>query len=758
MRHSNHIMIREFVRLLREGAEVPQNPLEALVAAYKANPDTWDDGDGGGDIDDVKEYAALSGAEEAKAHSEDARFERGGKFYGMTADIFKLVLGLMGEAEPRPTPAGGQEDGAQTRKAPTMPKTPRAKTGPSGVSMGGKNFLRADDMADLFAEISKLGTEAMMASIIAQAEKTKPGMSSDDEMARRNALQRVNDDLVRVGQFSGLDLAGADQSDPSVAGLIDTKAEIIGRLVNYIPQTGLFKAGSYTDASEVETALNRAGIISAGASLEDLSVLSANALGDMVFRALAGTAKGRKAIRDINDPSFMADYGAELDAIASTLEGLDVKTSYAGKVLKVNAGKKNYDVTIPKAVALESLKDPTAIKTFLAGVAADLRDHQARFDVSKKPPVKPTAADFEKPEAAEPDPVAVVDDFVAEHADSNALSELKNQLGRWVQEKTGKDTVLRNEFDRKLKPQQIFDLVEDTLYKMAESPNLDTEERGKLADLAAGWTVPGQIPDGKKIEITMNILSMLGVVVEPDQVKIMAAVGDLDEELRAGGLEAAEAALEKVDPDLVAKLENDLDLAVTSDEVKDSLFDVFMGSEQMKGQLTGLDIDGLENEELLGVLQGMGVQNVYDALLALKERQFGGVAASKEDLKNRKKELRNAMIEIGKGMGIPSPSASVNDLANAVSSGPKLAGFIRSLNVFFDAGLTPENIERLVASPKFQMASQYMTGIEILKATKKAIEADPARKGAMKAELKAIPAAIQKLEAGIQKVNAQKGK
>jgi len=757
-------MIREFVRLLREGAEVPQNPLEALVAAYKANPDTWDDGEGGGDIDDVKEYAALSGAEEARAHSEDARFERGGKFYGMTADMFKLVLDVMSDAPPAPAPAGSG-DAPSARKAPKMStKTPRAKTGPVGVDRGGKNFLRADDMADLFAEISKLGTEAMMASIIAQAEKTKPGMSSDDEMARRNALQRVNDDLVRVGQFSGLDLEGADQSDPSVAGLIDTKAEIIGRLVNYIPQTGLFKAGSYTDASEVEAALNRAGIISAGASLEDLSVLSANALGDMVFRALAGTAKGRKAIRDINDPSFMADYGAELDAIARTLEGLDAKTSYAGKVLKVNAGKKNYDVTIPKAVALESLKDPTAIKTFLAGVAADLRDHQARFDVSKKPPVKPTAADFEKPEAAEPDPAAVVDDFVAEHADSNALSELKNQLGRWVQEKTGKDTVLRNEFDRKLKPQQIFDLVEDTLYKMAESPNLDTEERGKLADLAAGWTVPGQIPDGKKIEITMNILSMLGVVVEPDQVKIMAAVGDLDEELRAGGLEAAEAALERVDAelekplDLVTKLESDLDMAVTSDEVKDSLFDVFMGSEQMKGQLTGLDIDGLENEELLGVLQGMGVQNVYDALLALKERQFGGVAASKEDLKNRKKELRNAMIEIGKGMGIPSPSASVNDLANAVSSGPKLAGFIRSLNVFFDAGLTPENIERLVASPKFQMASQFMTGIEILKATKKAIEADNARKGAMKAELKAISAAIQKLEAGIQKVNAQKGK
>jgi hypothetical protein len=41
---------------------------------------------------------------------------------------------------------------------------------------------------------------------------------------------------------------------------------------------------------------------------------------------------------------------------------------------------------------------------------------------------------------------------------------------------------------------------------------------------------------------------------------------------------------------------------------------------------------------------------------------------------------------------------------------------------------------------------------------KKQIEADPAKKGAMKAELKAIPAAISKLEGAIQKVNAQKGK
>ena len=39
-------MIREFVKLLREGAEVPKNPLEAMVADYKANPDKWDDGEG----------------------------------------------------------------------------------------------------------------------------------------------------------------------------------------------------------------------------------------------------------------------------------------------------------------------------------------------------------------------------------------------------------------------------------------------------------------------------------------------------------------------------------------------------------------------------------------------------------------------------------------------------------------------------------------------------------------------------------------
>ena len=457
MRHSNHIMIREFTRLLREGAEVPQNALEALVADYKANPDKWDDGEGGGDLDDFKEYAALSGAEEAKAHAQDARFEPGGKFHGMTADIFKLVLELMGETAPREAPSKPSSSGAGS---PPAVGAPRAKKEPraTGVPRGGKNFLRAEDMAETFTEISRQGTEAMMASIKARAENIRPGMSSDAEMERKEALQKVNDDLTRIGQFSGLDLAGADPSDPTVAEMIDNKAAIIKRLVTYIPLTGLFKADSYTDPAEVERALNMAGVISAGASLEDLSVLSANALGDMTFRELAGTAKGRKAIRDINDPSFMADFGAELDALAAALESLDAKPSYAGKTLQVNAGKKNYKVAIPKAVALESLKDPDAIKTFLAGVAADLRDHQARFDIAKKPPVKPTAADFEKPEAAPASPAEEIEEFVAEHTDSNAMSELKNQLGRWVTEKTGKETVLRNEFDRKLKPQQIFEL------------------------------------------------------------------------------------------------------------------------------------------------------------------------------------------------------------------------------------------------------------------------------------------------------------
>ena len=568
--------------------------------------------------------------------------------------------------------------------------------------------------------------------------------------------------MSRLEKFSGLDLAGADPEDETVADMLVKKDMLIADLVALIPQLGLFKAGSYTDAAEVEKALGQAMVIRLPGTSEQEAEIQANKLGDMVFRDLAGTAKGRKAIRDINDPSFMADYGAELDALAAAIESSPepkFSKTKSGSTLQVSAGKKNYNVEIPKAVALDSLKDPNAISAFLAGVAADLRDHQTRFDLAKKPPVKPTEADFAKPEeATAASPTEVVDDFVADHSDSNALAELKNQLGRWVKEKTGKETVFRNEFDRKLKPQQIFDIVEDSIYKMAEHRSLTDEERGKLADLAAKWTVPGEISDSEKISITLNILMMLGVIVEPEQVKIMQAVGDLDEELRASGLDAAEGALEKIDPDLVTKLENDLDMAVTSDDVKDSLFDVFMASEQMKSQLTGLDVDGLENEDLLSVLQGMGAQSVYDALLILKERPFGGIPASKEDLKNRKKTLRNAMIEIGKGMGLPSPSASVNDLANAVSSGPKLAGFIRSLNVFFEAGLTPENIERMVASPKFQMVSQYMTAIEILKATKKEIEADPARKSAMKAELKAIPAAIQKIEAAIQKVNAQKGR
>jgi len=746
MRHSNNIMIREFVRLLREGTGIPK--VDAAVEQFKADPERWADAQenfytwASGEMDDIRDD----------------------DYPGWQDINFQQVLDAMG-APPREMPEAPPEEDITPSKSPRAPRAPRAPKRPAtksvGVAVAGQNFLRAEDMDGLFSDLSKMGGEELQKSIMTMAMNfgTSAAVGSGKG---RSAIQKADDVVSRLEKFSGLDLAGADPEDETVADMLVKKDMLIADLVALIPQLGLFKAGSYTDAAEVEKALGQAMVIRMPGTSEKEAEIQANKLGDMVFRDLAGTSRGRKATRDINDPSFMADYGAELDALAAAIESSPepkFSKTKSGSTLQVSAGKKNYNVEIPKAVALDSLKDPDAIKAFLSGVAADLRDHQGRFDLAKKPPVKPTEADFAKPEeAAAASPAEIVDDFVADHSDSNAMSELKNQLGRWVEEKTGKETVFRNEFDRKLKPQQIFDLVEDSLYRMAEDRSLSADERGKLADLAASWTVPGEIRESEKIEITMNILSMLGVIVEPDQVKMMQAVGDLDEELRAGGLDAAEGALEKIDPDLVAKLETDLDLAVTSEDVKDSVFDVFMASEQMKSQLTGLDIEGLENEELAGVLQGMGAQSVYDALMILKERPFGGAPASKEDLKNRKKELRNAMIEIGKSLGIPSPSASVNDLANAVSSGPKLAGFIRSLNVFFEAGLTPDNVERLVASPKFQMASQYMTAIEILKATKKAVEADPARKSAMKSELKAIPAAIQRLEAAIQKVNAQKGK
>jgi hypothetical protein len=753
MRHSNNIMIREFVRLLREASEGPKkgSSVEDVIASYKADPESWEE-----DKEDFENFAKGG-------KDEYGQRDPGGRFEGWDNSLFKLVLDVMADAPiPAPTPASPSAGTA----SPSAPRAPRAAKRPAsksaGVDVAGQNFLRAEDMDGLFSDLSKMGGEELQKSIMTMAMNFGTSATAGSGKGR-SAIQKADDIVARLEKFSGLDLAGADPEDETVADMLVNRDTLIADLVALIPQLGLFKAGSYTDAAEVEKALGQAMILRPPGTSEQEAEIQANKLGDMVFRDLAGTARGRKAIRDINDPSFMADYGAQLDALAAAIESAPepkFSKTKSGSTLQVSAGKKNYNVEIPKAVALDSLRDPNAIAAFLAGVAADLRDHQTRFELAKKPPVKPTEADFAKPEgeAAAATPADVVDDFVAEHTDSNAMSELKNQLGRWVEEKTGKDTVLRNEFDRKLKPQQIFDLVEDTLYKMAEDRSLSDEERGNLADLAAKWTIPGEIRESEKIEITMNILAMLGVIVEPDQVKMMQAVGDLDEELRAGGLDAAEGALEKIDPDLVAKLETDLDLAVTSDDVKDSVFDVFMASEQMKGQLAGLDIEGLDNEELAAVLQGMGAQSVYDALMILKERPFGGAPASKEDLKNRKKELRNAMIEIGKGLGLPSPSASVNDLANAVSSGPKLAGFIRSLNVFFEAGLTPENVERLVASPKFQMASQYMTAIEILKATKKAVEADPARKSAMKAELKAIPAAIQRLEAAIQKVNAQKGK
>jgi hypothetical protein len=742
MRHSNNIMIREFVRLLREGTGIPK--VDAAVEQFKADPERWADAQenfytwASGEMDDIRDD----------------------DYPGWQDINFQQVLDAMG-APPREMPEAPPEEDITPSKSPRMPRAPRAPKRPAtksvGVAVAGQNFLRAEDMDGLFSDLSKLGGEELQKSIMTMAMNfgTSAAVGSGKG---RSAIQKADDVVSRLEKFSGLDLAGADPEDETVADMLVKKDMLIADLVALIPQLGLFKAGSYTDAAEVEKALGQAMVIRMPGTSEKEAEIQANKLGDMVFRDLAGTSRGRKAIRDINDPSFMADYGAELDALAAAIESSPepkFSKTKSGSTLQVSAGKKNYNVEIPKAVALDSLKDPDAIKAFLSGVAADLRDHQGRFDLAKKPPVKPAEADFAKPEeAAAASPAEVVDDFVADHSDSNALSELKNQLGRWVEEKTGKETVFRNEFDRKLKPQQIFDLVEDSLYKMAEDRSLSADERGKLADLAASWTVPGEISESEKITITMNILSMLGVIVEPEQIAYMQSVGDLDKELRSGGLETAELGLEAVDPALLEKLEGELDLAVTSEDVKDSLFDVFMESEQMKRQLTGLDVDGLENEELITVLQGLGVDNVYEALIALKGRG----PFEKEELATRKKTIRNALIAMGSAKGIPSPSASVNDLANAVSSGPKLAGFIRSLNVFFDANLTPDVVAEIVRSPKFRAAAQFATGIAVLRAMKKQIEADPTKKGAMKAELKAIPAAISKLEGAIQKVNAQKGK
>ena len=151
----------------------------------------------------------------------------------------------------------------------------------------------------------------------------------------------------------------------------------------------------------------------------------------------------------------------------------------------------------------------------------------------------------------------------------------------------------------------------------------------------------------------------------------------------------------------------------------------------------------------------MGVQNVFDALQVLKERPITGEAApAKDTLKDRKKALRNYLIELGKQKGLPSPSASVNDLANAVSSGPKLAGFIRSLNTFFDAGITSVNIKKIVTVPEFRVTTKYSSAIRILKALKKQPGA-----GLSKAEAAGIDQAIKDLEAELpQALAAAKSK
>ena len=189
-----------------------------------------------------------------------------------------------------------------------------------------------------------------------------------------------------------------------------------------------------------------------------------------------------------------------------------------------------------------------------------------------------------------------------------------------------------------------------------------------------------------------------------------------------------------------------------ADASEDAFFDMFMQSAPIKAQLTGLTVDGLEDEGLVDILTGMGVQNVFDALQVLKERQITGEAApSKDTLKDRKKTLRNYLIELGKQKGLPSPSASVNDLANAVSSGPKLAGFIRSLNTFFDAGITSVNIEKIVNNKKFKDTTRLSSAVQILKALKKT-------PGLAKPDGAVIDQAIKRVEGVLQTVSAKKGK
>ncbi len=819
MRHSNNIMIREFVRLLREGTGIPQ--VDAAIEQFKANPKRWafakdsfEAWAGGARDEDRAElypnwqdsffgfvYDAMEGtgspAQEPSPRSAPAE-ERSTKpvltgipkvdaaieeftadpeswdevrenFYTWASGVmddtrdddypgwqdinFQQVLDAMG-APPREAPEAPPEEDPVPAKAARAPRASKGPKRPSPKSVGvpreGKNFLRAEDMTELFSDISQAGSEAEMKSIIAQAMKVSPAQTDEESVARSGALKRVYDDLTRINQFSGIDFSRADLADPTVIEVLGNKSAILNRLADSLPKTGFFKADSYTDPLEVEKALVQAGVIGAGADLQTLAMLSANKLGDMVFRTLAGTARGRKAIRDVNDPSFLADMKTELDALADVVEaGPDLKFSRtkSSSTLYVSTGKKNYNVEVPKVPAFESLSDPDAIPNFLAMVARDLRDTQARFDIAKKPAVKPTKADFAKPlspeEEVEQDPVGVATEAIpteSEISTSNDLSMIKNQLGKWVEEntKTGKKTgkMLRNEFDRAIKGEDIFEIVEETLYKMSMSPDLDEDQKVKLVALTAAWTTD-DISPANKVTITLNVLSMLGFLVDRDQIRIMQALGDAEEELRDVGGDFAEGAIEEIDAELAKKLESAIFDAVESEDVKDSIFDVLVASDRMKSQMQS-PISGIEDDELIEALEGLGIKTVEEALLALKERG----PYSKEELRARKKVVRDALLEVGRRKGIPAPAASVNDLANAITSGPKLAGFIRSMNVFFDAGLTPEVLESMVTKPDFRETSEMRIGIKILGMLSKSPNLDSKEK-------KVVAKAIQNLNADL---------
>jgi len=653
MRHSNPFMIREFVRLLAE-ADQSDLPLPAE-----------DDPELGPDVP--------------------------------PRDV---VPGF----EPKPARA------AQRRlvtKPPPPPRTTKPEVGAPG------------SRENLVATLKSVSTGASSAMIDTIKDKQTGVKSSDFEMKQRAAVKKLAGDLNRIGQFSSAELWTLPPDDPAAQTAYLTLSGILKRMQRNLVEAGLLAVAP--SAMDLAGALIESGAWARAEPLEISAEAAANSIAGTIFRELSGTSRGRKAQEGVlEDPAFKDRMRERLDAVADGLTANKDRFSLSTKIvddettssLSVSSGQKSgnqtLSVKIPFAVAAMQLSNPGEISDFIALVDAALRDTDARLEAGAKMPQKPREVDVTGPD---PEALAAVEELrkdfgddeeeaiknaLKKYKDSNAMSEVKRQLGGWkvsVDKKTGQSRFV-NTFDRSLKTDVIVNVVDAFFDRVKELTDLDPEEQEALDRLAQAYRTGG--PDAKA-DVILKVLAAGGgkdSVLDYDQVAYSTiftqTIDELVDEAVTEINDFAEAFAE-TDPgkslgDVYGEVLKPGLEELGLEKLEDLAVDALLDSEIFQSYLQGLDTGDLEDE-----LSALGISNASEAINAMR-------VDPKKDPGGTGKRVREILQVAATAGGAPE-TGIVNDLQNKPGSGPKFAGFMRALNTIFGAGFSPTIVRNMFGLP-----------------------------------------------------------